>query len=117
MGRWGGPLSISRLESFVAESELQRGACVHVLPEPTGKKVLLSGQDLAGLTALADLAKLGYHVTIFRGSSIRSRVLLYGNPEFRLRKKIVQEDRSNNKSGRGRRVRLRRRRYYVGTNW
>jgi len=61
-------------------------------PKPTGKKVAVVGSGPAGLTAAADLAKLGHSVTLFEALHVAGGVLMYGIPEFRLPKKIVQAE-------------------------
>ena len=92
MSRAGDPIAIGRLERFVADYELQRGVKVPPKPKPTGKKVAVVGSGPAGLTAAADLAKLGHEVTIFEALHEAGGVLMYGIPEFRLPKKIVQSE-------------------------
>jgi glutamate synthase (NADPH/NADH) small chain len=62
------------------------------LPTPTGKRVAVVGTGPAGLTAAADLAKLGHEVTIFEALHTAGGVLAYGIPEFRLPKHIVQAE-------------------------
>jgi len=89
----GAPVAIGRLERYVADwerahpeiSEKQRE---HI--NPNGKKVAMVGSGPAGLTCAADLAKLGYEVTIFEAFHVAGGVLMYGIPEFRLPKDIVQ---------------------------
>jgi len=93
MGKKGDPLSIGRLERFVADYDLQKGVTV----QPRSKssvdgKVAVVGSGPAGLTAAADLAKLGHKVVIFEALHAPGGVLMYGIPEFRLPKKIVQAE-------------------------
>ena len=90
MGKKGEPVSIGRLERFVADLELQKGVTAPSIPKPTGKKAAIIGAGPAGLTAAADLAKLGHKVTIFEALHLAGGVLVYGIPEFRLPKRIVQ---------------------------
>jgi glutamate synthase (NADPH/NADH) small chain len=92
MGKKGEPVSIGRLERFVADHELNKGVTAPSPPEATGKKVAIIGAGPAGLTAAADLAKLGHKVTIFEALHLAGGVLVYGIPEFRLPKRIVQAE-------------------------
>jgi glutamate synthase (NADPH/NADH) small chain len=86
-------LSIGRLERFVADYELQKGVTVPPRSKSSiGGKVAVVGSGPAGLTAAADLAKLGYAVVIFEALHAPGGVLMYGIPEFRLPKKIVQAE-------------------------
>jgi len=92
MGKKGEPVSIGRLERFVADLELQKGVTAPPLADPTGKKVAIIGAGPAGLTAAADMAKLGHKVVIFEALHTAGGVLVYGIPEFRLPKRIVQAE-------------------------
>jgi glutamate synthase (NADPH/NADH) small chain len=86
-------VSIGRLERFVADWEAAQGPIpIPDLPPPTGKKVAVVGSGPAGLTVAADLAKLGHHVTIFEALHEPGGVLIYGIPEFRLPKAIVNRE-------------------------
>lgn len=89
IGKAGDPISIGRLERFVADYEMKKDTKVPSGPSPTGKKVAVIGAGPAGLTAAADLAKEGHEVTIFEALHKPGGVLVYGIPEFRLPKKIV----------------------------
>lgn len=92
MGKLGDPISIGRLERFVADREQEQGV---VLPEKlpsNGNRVAIIGAGPAGLTAAADLAKLGYDVTVFEALHTAGGVLAYGIPEFRLPKSIVRSE-------------------------
>ncbi|MDL5502612.1 MAG: FAD-dependent oxidoreductase, partial [Candidatus Methanoperedens sp.] len=89
LGKKGGPVSIGRLERFVADYESKLEAEIPKKPEPTGKKVAIVGSGPAGLTAAADLARVGHSVTIFEALHAAGGVLTYGIPEFRLPKDIV----------------------------
>jgi len=87
------PVSIGRLERFVADWEAEQGPLpVPELSPATGKKVAVVGSGPAGLTVAADLAKMGHHVTIFEALHEAGGVLVYGIPEFRLPKAIVQRE-------------------------
>jgi len=91
----GAPIAIGRLERYVADWErANMGSATSSLapPRPTGKKVAVVGSGPAGLTAAADLAKLGYSVTLFEALHVAGGVLMYGIPEFRLPKEIVQAE-------------------------
>lgn len=92
MGVKGQPVSIGRLERFVADIELQKGVTVPSESNATGKKVAIIGSGPAGLTAAADLAKLGHKVVVFEALHLAGGVLTYGIPEFRLPKRIVQAE-------------------------
>jgi len=94
LAKKGAPIAIGRLERFVADWErANMGAATSIdLPTPTGKRVAVVGSGPAGLTAAADLAKLGHSVTIFEALHVAGGVLMYGIPEFRLPKEIVQAE-------------------------
>jgi glutamate synthase (NADPH/NADH) small chain len=93
LGKKGDPSSIGRLERFVADYELHKGVKVPPRSKSSiGGKVAVVGSGPAGLTAAADLAKLGYEVVIFEALHVPGGVLMYGIPEFRLPKKIVQAE-------------------------
>ncbi len=93
VGKKGDPLSIGRLERFVADYELQKGVTVPPKSKsPVDGKVAVVGSGPAGLTTAADLVKLGYDVVIFEALHAPGGVLMYGIPEFRLPKKIVQAE-------------------------
>ena len=88
------PIAIGRLERFVADWERANTGATESpkLPKPTGKKVAVVGSGPAGLTVAADLAKLGHSVTMFEALHVAGGVLMYGIPEFRLPKEIVQNE-------------------------
>ena len=92
----GDPISIGKLERFVADYYREHGY-VPKKPETTnGKKVAIIGSGPAGLTCAGDLAKLGYEVTIFEALHEPGGVLTYGIPEFRLPKdEVVQKEIDN----------------------
>ncbi len=92
LGKKGQPVAIGRLERFCADYERQQGVKVPEIPEPSGKKVAVVGSGPAGLTAAADLAKLGHKVTVFESLHKAGGVLSYGIPEFRLPKEIVRQE-------------------------
>ncbi len=94
LAKKGAPIAIGRLERFVADWERANiGAATSIdSPKPTGKRVAVVGSGPAGLTAAADLAKLGHSVTIFEALHVAGGVLMYGIPEFRLPKDIVQAE-------------------------
>jgi glutamate synthase (NADPH/NADH) small chain len=95
LAKKGAPIAIGRLERFVADWDLAHGSASNPQPErgaPTGKKVAVVGAGPAGLTVAADLAKLGHEVTMFEALHVAGGVLMYGIPEFRLPKHIVQAE-------------------------
>ena len=92
IGRIGDPVSIGRLERFLADWELENGAQLPPKATPTGKKIAIIGAGPAGLTVAADLVKLGHEITEFEALHVGGGVLSYGIPEFRLPKAIVQNE-------------------------
>ena len=93
VGKKGEPVSIGRLERFVADWEREQGKVEPpAKPKPKTKKVAVIGAGPAGLTVASDLAKLGYGVTLFEALHKTGGVLVYGIPEFRLPKAIVQAE-------------------------
>ncbi len=87
------PVAIGRLERFVADWEAENGKVkIPEIKEKKSKKVAIVGAGPAGLTAAADLARMGYDVTIFEAFHKAGGVLIYGIPEFRLPKKIVERE-------------------------
>ena len=91
----GEPVAIGRLERFAADWAREHNAEEIVKPESNGIKVAIIGAGPAGLTCAGDLAKLGYDVTIFEAFHKAGGVLVYGIPEFRLPKVIVQKEVEN----------------------
>ena len=85
----GDPISIGKLERFVADWARENGIKPEPAKEKNGKKVAVIGSGPAGLTCAGDLAKLGYDVTIFEALHEAGGVLVYGIPEFRLPKEDV----------------------------
>jgi glutamate synthase (NADPH/NADH) small chain len=92
LGKIGEPVSIGRLERYLADWERDHGFQLPDKPAPTGKKVAVVGAGPAGLTAAADLIKRGHEVTIFEALHLPGGVLIYGIPEFRLPKAIVRNE-------------------------
>ena len=88
----GEPVGIGRLERFVADWHNEHATGPANKPESNGHKVAVVGSGPAGLTCAGDLAKLGYEVTIFEALHLAGGVLVYGIPEFRLPKSIVQKE-------------------------
>ena len=92
LAKKGAPIAIGRLERYVADWELQHKSDSNPeIAPPTGKKVAVVGSGPAGLTVAADLAKRG-HRTIFEALHVAGGVLMYGIPEFRMPKNIVQAE-------------------------
>ncbi|MBD5560043.1 MAG: NADPH-dependent glutamate synthase [Clostridia bacterium] len=86
----GEPVGIGRLERFAADYAIENGKTGQTKTEaPNGHKVAVIGSGPAGLTCAADLAKLGYDVTVFEAFHTAGGVLKYGIPQFRLPKEIV----------------------------
>jgi len=96
LAKRGAPIAIGRLERYVADWERENQPSMETqtpdIPTLTGKRVAIVGSGPAGLTAAADLAKMGHSVTIFEALHIGGGVLMYGIPEFRLPKEIVQAE-------------------------
>jgi glutamate synthase (NADPH/NADH) small chain len=93
LAKKGAPIAIGRLERYVADWELAQGEMEKPeIARPTGRRIAVVGSGPAGLTAAADLAKLGHEVTIFEALHIAGGVLMYGIPEFRMPKLIVQTE-------------------------
>ena len=88
----GEPVAIGRLERFVADYHNANCKEKAVKPESNGKKVAVIGSGPSGLTCAGDLAKKGYEVTVFEAFHLAGGVLVYGIPEFRLPKSIVQKE-------------------------
>ena len=88
----GEPVAIGRLERFVADWHNQHVTEAPVKPASNGHKVAVVGSGPSGLTCAGDLAKKGYEVTVFEALHTAGGVLVYGIPEFRLPKDIVQKE-------------------------
>lgn len=86
----GDAVSIGRLERFVSDWHNSHCKVWPAVPERNGHKVAVIGSGPSGLTCAGDLARLGYDVTVFEALHIAGGVLVYGIPEFRLPKKIVE---------------------------
>ncbi len=86
------PVGIGRLERFVADWHNANATEKPVRPAPNGHKVAVIGSGPAGLTCAGDLARKGYDVTVFEALHLAGGVLVYGIPEFRLPKAIVQKE-------------------------
>lgn len=95
LGKKHEPVAIGRLERYCADWELANGVLPQQTSPPNGKKVAVLGSGPAGLTCAADLAKLGFKVTIFEALHVPGGVLMYGIPEFRLPKSVVQAEVQN----------------------
>ncbi len=91
-GLKGEPVGIGRLERFVADWHNAHDAENITVPLPNGHKVAVVGSGPSGLTCAGDLAKRGYKVTVFEALHLAGGVLVYGIPEFRLPKAIVQKE-------------------------
>ena len=90
-GKKGKPVSIGALERYVADwAQAHPDGLEHVAPVTTGRHVAVVGSGPAGLTAAGELARVGHEVTIFEAFHAPGGVLIYGIPEFRLPKDIVQ---------------------------
>ena len=88
----GEPVAIGRLERFVADWHRENISTPAVKPVSNGRKVAVVGAGPSGLTCAGDLAKMGYKVTIYEALHVAGGVLMYGIPEFRLPKDIVQKE-------------------------
>ncbi|MDY6834906.1 MAG: FAD-dependent oxidoreductase, partial [Chloroflexota bacterium] len=95
LAKKGAPIAIGRLERYVADWERRQPMsdrpAIEIAPS-SGKKVAVVGSGPAGLTAAADLVKMGHDVTVFEALHVAGGVLMYGIPEFRLPKEIVQAE-------------------------
>ena len=88
----GEPVGIGRLERFVADYKMEQGNTKVEVPASNGHKVAVVGAGPSGLTCAGDLARLGYQGTVFEAFHVAGGVLMYGIPEFRLPKAIVQKE-------------------------
>ncbi len=91
-GKKGDPVGIGRLERFVADWHNAHCAEAPEKPASNGHRVAVVGSGPAGLTCAGDLARKGYDVTVFEALHLAGGVLVYGIPEFRLPKAIVQKE-------------------------
>ncbi len=92
VGIRGEPIEIGRLERFVADAERNAGVETPEMLEPSGHKVAIVGAGPAGLTVAAELKKKGHHIEMFEALHVAGGVLMYGIPQFRLPKEIVQAE-------------------------
>jgi glutamate synthase (NADPH/NADH) small chain len=94
LAKKGAPIAIGRLERYVADWDLAQDSSLNqtITTKSTGKRVAVVGSGPAGLTASAELAKLGHEVTVYEALHAAGGVLMYGIPEFRLPKSIVQTE-------------------------
>jgi glutamate synthase (NADPH/NADH) small chain len=91
VGKKIAPVAIGRLERFIADWERENDQVQPLVPgTPTGKKVAIVGAGPAGVTAAADLVRMGHKVVVYEALHKPGGVLVYGIPEFRLPKKIVE---------------------------
>ena len=88
----GEPVGIGRLERFVADWHREHSDGSVQVPEKNGHKVAVVGSGPAGLTCAGELARRGYEVSVFEALHVAGGVLMYGIPEFRLPKHIVQAE-------------------------
>ena len=88
----GEPVAIGRLERFVADWTMANRPQAPEKPVSNHRKIAVIGSGPAGLTCAGDLAKLGYDVTVFEAFHVPGGVLMYGIPEFRLPKALVQKE-------------------------
>ena len=91
-GKKGDPVGIGRLERFVADWHNANAKEAPEKPASNGHRVAVVGSGPAGLTCAGDLARKGYEVTVFEALHLAGGVLVYGIPEFRLPKSIVQKE-------------------------
>lgn len=98
-GLKGEPVAIGRLERFAADWHMAHNSEHPEVPAQNGHKVAVVGSGPAGLTCAGDLNKLGYEVTVFEAFHTAGGVLMYGIPQFRLPKDIVQKEIDNLKAG------------------
>ncbi len=91
-GKKGDPVGIGRLERFVADWHNAHCTTAPEKPASNGHRVAVVGSGPAGLTCAGDLARKGYEVTVFEALHLAGGVLVYGIPEFRLPKSIVQKE-------------------------
>ncbi len=94
----GEAVGIGRLERFVSDWHNAHSDALPEIPASNGHKVAVVGSGPAGLTCAGDLAKMGYAVTVYEALHTAGGVLVYGIPEFRLPKSIVQKEVDNLKA-------------------
>lgn len=92
LGRKGNPIRIGKLESFLADFDTEMNLLREDLLQKTRGKIAVIGSGPAGLTVAGQLARRGFHVTIFESQRELGGVLLYGIPEYRLPKSVVRQE-------------------------
>ncbi|HEX9118157.1 MAG TPA: NADPH-dependent glutamate synthase [Anaerolineae bacterium] len=92
VGKRGQPVAIGRMERYVGDWELRMQSCPPTRKPVTGKKVAVAGTGPAGLTCAVDLAREGHQVTMFESLHAPGGVLIYGIPEFRLPKSVINAE-------------------------
>jgi len=92
LGKTSDPVAIGRLERYIGDFELEHRTCPVTRKEETGKDVAIVGSGPAGITCAVDLAQKGHSVTIYESLHVPGGVLVYGIPEFRLPKQIVNAE-------------------------
>lgn len=92
LAKKGEPVAIGRLERYVGDYELEHCTCPLERAPSTGKRVAVVGTGPAGLTCAVDLGRLGHTVVMFESLHSPGGVLIYGIPEFRLPKRVVQAE-------------------------
>lgn len=95
LGIKGEPVAIGRLERFAADFGMKSEKPEPEKPDPSGKRVAIVGAGPSGLACAGDLAKAGHAVTVFEALHVAGGVLMYGIPQFRLPKEIVQKEIDN----------------------
>lgn len=99
LGKKGEPVAIGRLERFTADYARKHGGVpAPEMEPPSGKRVAIVGAGPAGITVAGDLARWGHEVVIFEALHLAGGVLMYGIPQFRLPKEIVQYEIGNLKN-------------------
>ena len=88
----GEPVGVGRLERFTADEAVKLGIKPAPPPPPNGKRMAIVGAGPAGLTCAGELARMGYKVTLMEALHLPGGVLMYGIPEFRLPKGVVQRE-------------------------
>ncbi len=86
------PVSIGKLEAFIADYKRRNGGVpLPVLPAPTGRRIAVVGSGPAGLAAAEELSKRGHACIVFESWPVPGGILLYGIPNFKMRKEILQD--------------------------
>lgn len=89
----GCPVAIGRLERFSADYQFKQGALeIPPVAKPTGKRIAVIGSGPSGIVAASDLSQFGHKIALFEAFHKPGGVLVYGIPEFRLPKEIVQKE-------------------------